>query len=57
MWSSSVNPKSMRSLLSSWGLRPQTPAPQSPEGLGFPARPAFEDRGPGRSPESSPSGD
>ncbi|MFF6838856.1 ABC transporter ATP-binding protein [Streptomyces tanashiensis] len=32
------------------GLRPRTPAPQTPAGLGLPARPAFEDRGPGRSP-------
>ncbi|WP_327322789.1 cobyrinate a,c-diamide synthase [Streptomyces sp. NBC_01210] len=40
----------------SWGLRPQTPAPQSPEGLDcaarptFSASPAFEARDPGRSP-------
>ncbi|MBT2390352.1 cobyrinate a,c-diamide synthase [Streptomyces sp. ISL-1] len=39
-----------------WGLRPQTPAPQSPEGLDCAARPTFsaspaiEARGPGRSP-------
>ncbi|MDV9193598.1 ATP-binding cassette domain-containing protein, partial [Streptomyces sp. SR27] len=32
------------------GLRPRTPASQTPAGPEFPARPAFEDRGPGRSP-------
>ncbi|MFB7515331.1 ATP-binding cassette domain-containing protein [Streptomyces sp. NPDC056144] len=32
------------------GLRPRTPAPQTPAGLDLPARPAFEDRGPGQSP-------